>query len=193
MRYPAKTILRIVFPIFVFLISNPVLAQEQQTQVQPNGDQPPEAKQEVTESVPNLADIIPKAAKLSGDLASLENRVAVARDISEFEKKFAQIEENLEGPAAELQQIKDSKAGKLNKFYEINANVVSTFGYIDRVFNPKEFLKNIKSILLENGLLFVTTSSISGFDLQVLWQNSKSIFPPDRINLFSIEGNPIRD
>jgi small-conductance mechanosensitive channel len=91
-----------------------VLAQEQ-----PNGDQPPEAKQEVTESVPNLADIIPKAAQLSGDLAALENRVAGAMDISEFEKKFARIEKNLEGPAAELKQIKDSKAGMLNKFFEI--------------------------------------------------------------------------
>ena len=119
MRHPAKTILRIVFPIFVFLISSPVLAQEQHTPEQPNGAQPPEAKQEVTESLPNLADIIPKAAKLSGNLASLENRVAGAMDISEFEKKFAQIAENLEGPAAELQQIKESKAGKLNKFYEI--------------------------------------------------------------------------
>jgi potassium efflux system protein len=114
MRYLAKTILRVVFPIVVFLISSPLLAQEQ-----PEGDQAPGAKQEVTESVPNLADIIPKAAQLSGDLASLESRVAVAMDISEFEKKFAQIEENLEGPAAELKQIKDSKAGKLNKFFEI--------------------------------------------------------------------------
>lgn len=76
----------------------------------------------------------------------------------------------------------------LKKYYEINANVVSAFGYIDRVFNPVEFLKHAKSILSENGLLFVTTSTISGFDLQVLWQNAKSIFPPDRINLFSIEG-----
>ena len=114
MRYPAKTILRVVFPIVVFLISSPLLAQKQ-----PEGDQAPGAKQEVTASAPDLADIIPKAAQLSGDLATLENRVAGAMDISEFEKKFARIEKNLEGPAAELKQIKDSKAGKLNKFFEI--------------------------------------------------------------------------
>lgn len=72
--------------------------------------------------------------------------------------------------------------------YGLNANVVSAFGYIDRVYNPQEFLKDTKEMLSENGLLFLTTSTISGFDLQVLWQNSKSIFPPDRINLFSIEG-----
>ena len=71
---------------------------------------------------------------------------------------------------------------------KLDAHVVSAFGYIDRVFNPQEFLKDAKEMLSENGLLFLTTSTISGFDLQVLWQNSKSIFPPDRINLFSIEG-----
>ncbi len=38
------------------------------------------------------------------------------------------------------------------------------------------------------GLCFLTSISISGFDLQVLWNNSNSIFPPDRMNVFSIEG-----
>ena len=136
MRHPAKTILRIVFLIFVFLISSPVLAQEQPTQEQPNGDQPPEAKQEVTESIPNLADIIPKAAKLSGDLTSLESRVAVAMDISELEKKFAQIKENLEGPAAELQQIKDSKVDKLYKFYEIREIIERESELLEDINDP---------------------------------------------------------
>ena len=74
------------------------------------------------------------------------------------------------------------------KFNEINANAVSALGVIDRVFNPEKFLNIAKSLLLDNGLLFLTTSTISGFDLQVLWDKSKSIFPPDRINLLSIEG-----
>lgn len=71
---------------------------------------------------------------------------------------------------------------------EINANAVSALGVIDRVFSPEKFLNTAKSLLLNGGLLFLTTSTISGFDLQVLWDKSKSIFPPDRINLLSIEG-----
>lgn len=70
----------------------------------------------------------------------------------------------------------------------INANAASAFGVMERVFSPKKFLDTAKSFLVKNGLFFVTTSTISGFDLQVLWDKSKTIFPPDRINLISIEG-----
>lgn len=71
---------------------------------------------------------------------------------------------------------------------KINANAVTAFAVIDHVFNLKVFLNAVKSLLTDRGLLFFTTSTISGFDLQVLWNNSKTIFPPDKINLLSIEG-----
>jgi len=71
---------------------------------------------------------------------------------------------------------------------KINAHAVSALGVIDRVFDPEKFLNTAESLLLEGGLLFLTASTISGFYLQILWSNSKSIFPPDRINLLSIEG-----
>ena len=71
---------------------------------------------------------------------------------------------------------------------EINANAVTAFAVFDHVFNLKVFLNAVKSLLTDRGLLFFTTSTISGFDLQVLWNNSKTLFPPDKINLLSIEG-----
>lgn len=71
-------------------------------------------------SAPDLADIIPKAAKLSGELTILENRVRDVLDVSEFEKKYARIEENLKGPAAQLQQIKDSKDIRVKKLVELS-------------------------------------------------------------------------
>lgn len=71
---------------------------------------------------------------------------------------------------------------------EINANAVTAFAVFDHVFNVEIFLKAVKSLLTDKGLLFFTTSTISGFDLQVLWNNSKTIFPLDKINLLSIEG-----
>ena len=89
MRYLAKKILRAVLPIVVLLISSHGFAQDQS-----KGDQTTGAKQDVAVSAPDLADIIPKAAKLSGELAILENRVRDVLDVSELEKKYARIEEN---------------------------------------------------------------------------------------------------
>ena len=74
------------------------------------------------------------------------------------------------------------------KIDEISANVISALEVIDRISNPKEFINKSRSMLVEDGLLFLTTSTISGFDLQILWDRSKSIFPLDHMNLFSIEG-----
>ena len=110
MRNFAKKILRVVLPMAVLLISSHVLAQEQSS-----GDQTSGTKRDVSVSAPDLADIIPKATKLSADLATLENRASGLPDVAEFEKTYARIEENLKVPAAQLQQIKDSKDGRLNK------------------------------------------------------------------------------
>jgi len=69
-----------------------------------------------------------------------------------------------------------------------SANAISALEVIDRMSNPEQFIKNARSMLVDDGLLFLTASAISGFDLQILWDRSKSIFPLDHINLFSIEG-----
>jgi small-conductance mechanosensitive channel len=114
MRNFAKKILRVVLPMAVLLISSHVLAQEQSS-----GDQTSGTKRDVSVSAPDLADIIPKATKLSADLATLENRASGLPDVAEFEKTYARIEENLKVPAAQLQQIKDSKDGRLNKLVEL--------------------------------------------------------------------------
>ena len=100
------------------------------------------------------------------------------------------INPNIEIPKsfAEREDFKIINYDFYKESNEINANVVSALGNIDRVFDPENFLKAARSLLCDDGLLFLTASTISGFDLQVLWNNSKSIFPPDHINLLSIEG-----
>jgi len=59
---------------------------------------------------------------------------------------------------------------------------------IDRLSDVGGFFGALERAMVPGGLCFLTTISISGFDLQVLWEKSHSIFPPDRMNAFSIQG-----
>jgi len=114
MKNPAKKILTVVLATAIILISRYALPQEQS-----NAEQTPATEQNVSESAPDLADIIPKVTKLSADLAALKNKVADAPDVSEFEKKVDGIGESLKEPAAQLHQIKEAKDGRLNKLVEL--------------------------------------------------------------------------
>ena len=91
-----------------------MLAQEQS-----KSDQVPEVKEEVTITVPDLADIIPLATELSGRLATLENKITGVLDVSEVERKYDSIRADLEGPAGQLQRLKESKDYSYRKLVEL--------------------------------------------------------------------------
>lgn len=76
-----------------------------------------------------------------------------------------------------------------NVFLNKNSiNIATAFEVIDYTSDVDTLMKTIKDMLRKGGLCFITTISISGFDLQVLWENSRSIFPIDRINVLSQKG-----
>lgn len=91
-------------------------------------------------------------------------------DQANYQKKGVQL---IEGPIEAISNPSDA---------------ISLFEVIDRLSDVNSFFRALDSILVPGGLCFLTTISISGFDLQVLWEKSNSIFPPDRINVFSTEG-----
>ena len=64
---------------------------------------------------------------------------------------------------------------------------VSAFDALERVASPAGLVAAAHAALRPWGLLFLSAPSISGFDLQVLWDRSRTITPPEKINLFSIE------
>jgi hypothetical protein len=69
-----------------------------------------------------------------------------------------------------------------------SADVVSIFEVADRTGDVDAFFAALRGMLKKNGLCFMTGILISGFDLQTLWDKADNVFPPDRLNIFTVEG-----
>jgi SAM-dependent methyltransferase len=72
--------------------------------------------------------------------------------------------------------------------YDQFADLVVCFEVLEHVFDPVSFVKSMKRLARPGGLVFLSTLSIDGFDLQTLWDSSSQIFPPHHINFLSVEG-----
>ena len=118
MRLTKKRIIWSVVLAAALLVSSHAPAQEQS-----QGDQTSGAKGELPAPAPNLAEIIPLATKLSGRLAALESSIAGALDMSAVERKYSEIEENLKGPADQLQRLKSSKVHNYNNLVELRETI----------------------------------------------------------------------
>ena len=68
------------------------------------------------------------------------------------------------------------------------ADVVSIFEVADNAGDVDALFAALRAMLKKNGLCFMTDILIYGFDLQNLWDKAENIFPPDRLNVFTVEG-----
>jgi len=59
---------------------------------------------------------------------------------------------------------------------------------LDRVDDPEALLRGVARRLERGGLLFVTALVASGFDMATLGVQNRYLYPPDRVNCFSLRG-----
>jgi SAM-dependent methyltransferase/ribosomal protein S27E len=64
-------------------------------------------------------------------------------------------------------------------------DLLTSFELFEHLHNPGTFLKKGWHLLRDGGYLLLTTLNGEGFDIQVLWEKSKSITPPHHLNFFN--------
>ena len=72
--------------------------------------------------------------------------------------------------------------------YNDYADLLVCFEVLEHVYDPVAFVKALTALVRPGGYVFISTLCVDGFDIQMLWDKSNSIFPPHHINFFSIQG-----
>jgi SAM-dependent methyltransferase len=71
---------------------------------------------------------------------------------------------------------------------DVAPSFMTAFEVVEHLLAPDVFLRAMHRVLKPGGVILFTTLTISGFDLQTLWQNSKTIYPPQHLNFMSVSG-----
>ncbi len=94
--------------------------------------------------------------------------------------------EALFDPATTVEDNNDLEWAKCVEDESLEAALL--FEALDRSPDPAGLLENVKQSLKPGGLCFVTCLLSSGFEVQILGEDSGIFVPPERMNLFSFEG-----
>jgi SAM-dependent methyltransferase len=64
-------------------------------------------------------------------------------------------------------------------------DLLTSFELFEHLYNPGSFVKKVRQLLRPGGYLLLTTLNGEGFDIQILWDKSKSVSPPHHLNFFN--------
>lgn len=69
--------------------------------------------------------------------------------------------------------------------WEGSFDLLTAYELLEHLHDPANFLKRVVSLLRPGGHLLITTLNGEGFDVQILWEASKSVSPPHHLNFFN--------
>lgn len=72
--------------------------------------------------------------------------------------------------------------------YNNHADLTVCFEVLEHVYDPLAFVRTLIRLTKPGGYVFISTLCVDGFDIQMLWDKSNSIFPPHHINFLSVTG-----
>ena len=115
--------------------------------------------------------------------------------LEEWQRSFPETELIAVEPNPTLAEVCRSKNFNVAECFAERAthlngkvDLVVALEVIEHVHDLMRFCKALKNLLRENGKVLLTGLTVDGFDIQVLWEESKSISPPHHINFVSIPG-----
>ena len=108
----------ILFPLTMLLIFSFGLAM-----AQPKENPQPAVEREISATVPDLADIVPLATKVSGRLKDLERRLKSGLDLSAIDKQYGGIEERLVALIQKLDRLNQSQEYTYNQLVRLKNKI----------------------------------------------------------------------
>lgn len=64
-------------------------------------------------------------------------------------------------------------------------DLLTAFELLEHLYEPRALLEQAFRLLRSGGCFLATTLNGEGFDIQVLWEHSKSVFPPHHLNFLN--------
>lgn len=71
------------------------------------------------------------------------------------------------------------------KGYEERFDLLTAFELAEHLYDPSDFISCVYRLLKPGGFFLITTLNGEGFDIQILWEHAKNIYPPCHINFFN--------
>ncbi len=95
-------------------------------------------------------------------------------------------------PSAEMAAICRSKGLEVAQVtieaiqgYDGRFDLLTAFELVEHLYEPRVLVERAFRLLRPGGYFLATTLNGEGFDIQVLWEQSKSVFPPHHLNFFN--------